>query len=95
MAGTRFGKSSDARLQPLTRRFELGVQFLPRIFEFSGRRIAMPTYEYSCKDCHFIFEKILTLAAHDEQPVTCPKCGGANVSQDFTPFYPITSKKSA
>jgi len=55
----------------------------------------MPTYEYSCKDCQAIFDKTLTLAAHEQQPVTCPKCGGRNVSQDFTPFYPITSKKSA
>jgi len=55
----------------------------------------MPTYEYSCKDCHHTFEKILTLAAHERQPVTCPSCGGSNVRQEFTVFYPITSKKSA
>ena len=55
----------------------------------------MPRYEYSCKDCHKVFEKTLTLAAHDRQPVACPQCGSTNVRQDFTVFYPITSRKSA
>lgn len=55
----------------------------------------MPTYEYSCKDCNTTFGKILTLAAHDREPITCPKCGGTNVAQEFTTFYPVTSKKSA
>jgi putative FmdB family regulatory protein len=55
----------------------------------------MPTYEYSCKDCHSTFDKTLTLAAHDREPISCPKCGGKNVAQDFTTFYPVTSKKSA
>jgi putative FmdB family regulatory protein len=55
----------------------------------------MPIYEYLCKDCHGSFDKILTLAAHDREPITCPKCGSKNVEQGFTNFYPITSKKSA
>ena len=56
---------------------------------------AMPTYEYTCQDCHSSFDKTLTLAAHDHEPVACPKCGGKNVIQGFTTFYPVTSKKSA
>jgi putative FmdB family regulatory protein len=55
----------------------------------------MPTYEYLCKDCHEAFAKTLTLAVHDEKSITCPKCGGKNVRQQFTTFYPVTSKKSA
>jgi len=55
----------------------------------------MPTYEYLCKDCHISFEKTLTLAAHEKEPVSCPKCGSRNVAQGFTSFYPVTSKKSA
>ena len=60
----------------------------------------MPTYEYICQDCHSTFDKTLTLAAHDQeehdhQSVACPKCGGKNVTQGFTSFYPVTSKKSA
>jgi putative FmdB family regulatory protein len=55
----------------------------------------MPTYEYLCKDCHNGFAKTLTLAAHDRDPVICPKCGSKNVAQEFTTFYAVTSKKSA
>ena len=55
----------------------------------------MPTYEYLCKDCHGSFDKTLTLTAHDREPITCPKCGSKNVKQEFTAFYPVTSKKSA
>ena len=55
----------------------------------------MPTYEYQCKDCRILFEKTLTLAAHEREPITCPKCGSLNVEQGFTTFYPVTSKKSA
>lgn len=55
----------------------------------------MPTYEYQCKDCRIMFEKTLTLAAHEREPISCPKCGSLNVEQGFTTFYPVTSKKSA
>ena len=55
----------------------------------------MSTYEYQCKDCRILSEKTLTLAAHEREPVTCPKCGSLKVEQGFTTFYPVTSKKSA
>lgn len=55
----------------------------------------MPVYEYLCKDCHETFTKALTIAVHDKEPINCPKCGGKNVRQEFTAFYPVTSKKSA
>jgi putative FmdB family regulatory protein len=55
----------------------------------------MPTYEYLCKDCRELFDKILTLTAHAREPITCPKCGGKNVEQELTTFYAVTSKKSA
>ncbi len=55
----------------------------------------MPTYDYLCKDCHETFAKTLTLTAHDRDAITCPKCNGKNVKQEFSTFYPVTSKKSA
>jgi putative FmdB family regulatory protein len=55
----------------------------------------MPIYEYLCKDCHEAFTKTLTIAVHDKESITCPKCGSKNVRQEFTAFYPVTSKKSA
>jgi hypothetical protein len=29
----------------------------------------MPIYEYLCKDCRNLFEKILTLAEYDREPI--------------------------
>jgi putative FmdB family regulatory protein len=55
----------------------------------------MPIYEYLCKDCRNLFERILTLAAHDREPIACPTCGSKNVEQELTAFYAVTSKKSA
>jgi putative FmdB family regulatory protein len=55
----------------------------------------VPTYEYLCKDCRHVFDMALSLKAHENQPVACPKCGSSNVEQAFTIFYAVTSKKSA
>jgi putative FmdB family regulatory protein len=55
----------------------------------------MPTYEYQCEGCHATFAKTLTIALHDKESITCPKCSSKNVRQEFTAFYPVTSKKSA
>jgi len=55
----------------------------------------MPIYQYRCKDCREMFEKTLTLAVNDRDPIACPKCSSKNVEQRFTAFYPVTSKKSA
>jgi putative FmdB family regulatory protein len=61
--------------------------------EYFGRW-PMPVYDYLCKDCRKVFEKILTLAEYEKQKVTCPGCGGRNVEQEFKSFFAVTSKKS-
>jgi len=55
----------------------------------------MPVYEYLCKDCHGLFEKTLTMSAHEKEPIVCPKCGSNNVEQEPAAFYAVTSRKSA
>ena len=55
----------------------------------------MPVYEYVCKACQHSFEKILTLAEHEHDPVTCPKCKSKNVVQEPARFFAFTAKKSA
>ena len=35
----------------------------------------MPVYDYICKDCNKTFEKIITLAEHEKETVSCPSCG--------------------
>ena len=34
----------------------------------------MPTYEYQCKECQYIFEEIVSLGKRDMSRV-CPNCG--------------------
>ena len=34
----------------------------------------MPTYEYKCENCHYVFEKIQHMS--DEPLTECPKCQG-------------------
>ena len=56
--------------------------------------VAMPVYEYVCKDCHKEFEQVLTLTEHDAEKIVCPKCGSKNVEQEAAGFFAVTSKKS-
>jgi putative FmdB family regulatory protein len=35
----------------------------------------MPTYEYKCKDCGVVFEKLQKMT--DEPIKVCPECGGS------------------
>jgi putative FmdB family regulatory protein len=58
------------------------------------REVHMPVYDYVCKDCQKSFELVLTLAEHDKDKISCPKCGSKNVEQDAVAFYAVTSKKS-
>jgi putative FmdB family regulatory protein len=55
----------------------------------------MPNYEFFCQDCKKPFSRFLTIAAHDKDKIVCPACGSANVKQQLSPFYAVTSKKSA
>ena len=54
----------------------------------------MPVYEYVCNECHTSFEVILTIKEHENEEVTCPKCGCKNVEQDAAEFFAVTSRKS-
>jgi putative FmdB family regulatory protein len=54
----------------------------------------MPTYEYRCRDCHNVFDRIEPLAEHGRTHPECPKCKSRKVEQVFTPFFAKTSHKS-
>jgi putative FmdB family regulatory protein len=54
----------------------------------------MPTYEYRCRDCHHVFDRVEPLAEHGEKRPNCPKCKSKDVEQVFTPFFAKTSHKS-
>lgn len=54
----------------------------------------MPTYEYQCKECSEIFERIEHVKEHDAGKLTCPKCGSKKVDQRLGTFFAKTSRKS-
>src|SRR5438132_13783442 len=50
----------------------------------------MPQYEYFCHACKKHFEKILTLAEHEEGSLKCPHCGSKKIEQSYAAFYAVT-----
>jgi putative FmdB family regulatory protein len=54
----------------------------------------MPTYEYRCRDCHEVFDRLEPLAEHGDKSPNCPKCKSKHVEQVLTPFFAKTSHKS-
>lgn len=54
----------------------------------------MPTYEYRCKKCGHIFDRVEHLAEHATAHPLCPKCQGKQVEPVLTAFYAKTAKKS-
>jgi putative FmdB family regulatory protein len=56
--------------------------------------MAMPQYEFYCKDCKKTFSKILTLSEYEKGDFKCPVCKSKKVEQRLASFYAVTSKKS-
>jgi putative FmdB family regulatory protein len=54
----------------------------------------MPTYEFRCTECHHEYERVMSVAEHDEGPPECPECGSESVEQILTGFFAKTSRKS-
>lgn len=54
----------------------------------------MPVYEYRCRDCERVFDRVESLSEHGDRTPSCPQCKGRNVEQVLTPFFAITSHKS-
>lgn len=52
----------------------------------------MPLYEFTCKDCHKDFSRVLTLAEYERGEVECPDCHSKNVVQKPATFFAVTSK---
>jgi len=54
----------------------------------------MPTYEYRCQKCNKGFTLVMTMAEHDNAPISCPNCNSTEIIQQYSVFYAKTSKKS-
>ena len=52
----------------------------------------MPIYEYACMECEEHFEE---LVRNQEQTVTCPSCGAADVLRQLSTFAFAGSQKQA
>lgn len=45
----------------------------------------MPLYEYSCRKCNHIFDKLLSMSRKDEPKQSpCPNCGEMEVQEHLT-----------
>lgn len=53
----------------------------------------VPTYEYRCRDCKNVFDRIESLSEHGARAPKCPKCNSRNVEQVLTSFFAKTSHK--
>jgi putative FmdB family regulatory protein len=53
----------------------------------------VPTYEYRCRDCENVFDRIESLSEHGARAPNCPKCKSRNVEQVLTSFFAKTSHK--
>ena len=54
----------------------------------------MPTYEYRCRACQHVFDRVESLAEHGEKAPQCPNCKSRSVEQVMTPFFAKTSHKA-
>lgn len=54
----------------------------------------MPSYEYKCRDCGYLFEQVLTIAEHERYKPQCAKCKSKNVEQVMSSFFAKTDSKT-
>ena len=54
----------------------------------------MPIYEYRCRGCEHVFDRVEALTEHGQKAPQCPNCKSKNVEQVLTPFFAKTSHKS-
>jgi putative FmdB family regulatory protein len=54
----------------------------------------MPTYEYRCRECQHVFDRVEPLAEHGHKAPACPRCKSRSVQQVMTSFFAKTSHKA-
>ena len=54
----------------------------------------MPIYEYRCRDCRQVFQKLQPMSAGSDG-VSCPSCGSARVERQLSVFASSSSIGSA
>lgn len=57
--------------------------------------VAMPTYQYRCKNCGHEFEQVMPIREHEQHAkIQCPKCQSTKVEQEPSRFQAVTSPKT-
>jgi putative FmdB family regulatory protein len=65
------------------------------VYIFSLREVlAMPVYEFVCRDCQKPFEIARPISEAHSTDVKCPGCGSGRVDRIYSQVYAKTSKKS-
>ncbi|GAG69346.1 unnamed protein product [marine sediment metagenome] len=54
----------------------------------------MPIFEYKCKKCNKVFEKLI-LSSSSDDVITCPECGDKDVIKLFSNFSSNVSEESS
>lgn len=54
----------------------------------------MSQYLFLCLDCNKEFTQRLLISEFEKGGLTCPHCGGKNVTQRVEAFSAVTSRKS-
>jgi len=54
----------------------------------------MPIYEYRCRDCHQLFQKLQPMASGTDG-ITCPSCGSTRVERQLSVFASSPSAGSS
>jgi len=62
--------------------------------KFDIKEKTMPIYEYRCRKCGEIFEKIQKLN-EGEESLTCPYCGGKKPEKVLSGFSSLKGSESA
>jgi putative FmdB family regulatory protein len=68
----------------------LGIRSPKRLFVEEW----VPTYQYRCEKCGNSFERIESMAEHENAKAKCPKCDSKKVTQVPGRIHVVTSKKS-
>ena len=76
-------------------RWELGEGRPPFLSWLPEEESTMPTYEYRCRKCGEVFDRVEHVQQHQTPShLRCPKCDSDEVVSVVTPFVAKTSKKS-
>jgi putative FmdB family regulatory protein len=94
LLGPRFGLVDLLRPLPYLALTELRPMASRRLAQSRTVEDHMPTYEYRCRDCQNVFDRVERLTEHGEKLPACPKCKSKKVQQLLTPFFAKTSHKA-